>query len=229
MARHITNPSKASSSRGALPRILLMLAVVANFLGCGTGYDQTQAGPAGPPGTPGPVTGGTSVVFSPPPGAYVDSVTVTLSPATPGEAVDWVVPVLYGTNDVRDEKSPYSSPITLRPALDTGVSWWTLKAVAGAETNPTVASYEVTLGRDPVPVFTPGSGTFTSPQVVSISSSAPWASIYYTLDGTSPEDPPTPSTVLYTGPFTIDRPTVIKAVAAAGYSWTPVATATYSF
>ena len=49
------------------------------------------------------------------------------------------------------------------------------------------------------PVFSPAGGTYTSPQSVTISSTVPSASYYYTTDGTTP----TTSSNLYSGPVSV--------------------------
>ncbi len=64
------------------------------------------------------------------------------------------------------------------------------------------------------PVITPDGGAFAGPQQVTITSSTPNASIYYTTDGTIP----TPASTLYTGPIAISTGTTIRAmVSAQGY------------
>jgi hypothetical protein len=61
------------------------------------------------------------------------------------------------------------------------------------------------------PVITPSSGTFSSPQTVSITDGTSGATIYYTLDGSQPTTASTP----YTGTFTVNTTTTVKAIATA--------------
>jgi hypothetical protein len=76
------------------------------------------------------------------------------------------------------------------------------------------------------PVISPDGGTFASSQDVQLSSTTASASIYYTLDGSTP----TPSSTLYTAPITISTDTTIKALASApGYVQSGISTATFSF
>lgn len=75
------------------------------------------------------------------------------------------------------------------------------------------------------PVISPGQGTYQGPQTVSLSSSTSGASIYYTLTGNTPSIG-TSFTVLYTGPFTVNQTTTVKAMAVkTGFQNSSVATA----
>ncbi|MGA8087872.1 MAG: chitobiase/beta-hexosaminidase C-terminal domain-containing protein [Terracidiphilus sp.] len=75
------------------------------------------------------------------------------------------------------------------------------------------------------PVINPNGGTFSTSQSVQISSSTPSASIFYTLDGSTP----TPTSTQYTAPITISTDTTIKAIASApGYGLSSVASATFT-
>jgi len=77
------------------------------------------------------------------------------------------------------------------------------------------------------PVIAPDGGLYYSSVEVTITCDTDDSTIRYTLDGTDPTD--TEGTI-YTGPFTIDTDTTVKAVGyAAGYMTSLVGTATYSF
>lgn len=58
------------------------------------------------------------------------------------------------------------------------------------------------------PVITPATGTYTEPQTVTITA-AEGLSIYYTLDGSAPND----ACILYEAPFEVSQTTTVKAVA----------------
>ena len=75
------------------------------------------------------------------------------------------------------------------------------------------------------PTFSPGAGTYPSPQTITISSTTPSAAIYYTTDGTTP----TMSSTVYSGPLTVYSPTIIKAIdTAVGYTASAIGAAEYT-
>ena len=75
------------------------------------------------------------------------------------------------------------------------------------------------------PTFNPEAGTYTSAQTVTISCTTPGATIYYTIDGSTPDNTKTP----YTGAISVTATTTIKAIAyATGYDPSAVASATYT-
>lgn len=76
-----------------------------------------------------------------------------------------------------------------------------------------------------VPTFSPGGGSYSSSQIVTIKSSTPGAQIYCTRDGTIP----TTASPFYYGALSITSNTTIKCLAVArGYAASAVATAVFS-
>ena len=76
------------------------------------------------------------------------------------------------------------------------------------------------------PTISPNGGTFSVTQNVTLSTATPSATIYYTLDGSTP----TSASTLYAGPIAISANTTIKAIAtAAGLTPSVVSSATFIF
>lgn len=126
-----------------------------------------------------------------------------------------------------------STQLATIPVNDTGRAIYTTPSIS-AGSHSITASYsgdanflpgtasltQQVIGVSAVPTISPAHGTFTSPQLVTISDATPGASIYYTLDGT----PPTINSTLYTGPFTVSTNTAVSAIAAYnGYGPSPAA------
>ncbi|MGC9341994.1 MAG: FN3 associated domain-containing protein [Bacteroidales bacterium] len=65
------------------------------------------------------------------------------------------------------------------------------------------------------PWFSIESGEYGVPQEVEISCSTTNSEIYYTTDGSDPDD----NSQLYTGPFMIDESTIVKAIAYLGNNY----------
>jgi hypothetical protein len=148
-------------------------------------------------------------------GTYNTPQTVTLSVATSGAAI------YYTTNGSTPTtaSSLYTGPIPVSQTT-------TLKAI-GAKSgllDSDVASATYTL-QAATPTFNPPGGTFVVPTLVSISDSSPGVTIYYTTNGTTP----TTASTEYTGQILVVTTTTIKAIAVrAGWSQSPVASATYT-
>jgi glucosylceramidase len=77
------------------------------------------------------------------------------------------------------------------------------------------------------PTFSPTPGTFTSAQTVTLTDATPGASVYYTVDGSTPSA----ASTLYSSasPISVSTTTTVKAIAiASGYSNSAVASGTYT-
>ncbi len=76
------------------------------------------------------------------------------------------------------------------------------------------------------PTFNPPGGTYMAPQSVTISTVTPDATIYYTTDGTDPDE----NSLLFGDPIPVSQTTLIKARAyAVGFDPSSIGLATYSF
>ncbi len=157
-------------------------------------------------------------VFSPGAGFYASTQQVTITDTTP-EAT-----IYYTSNGMPPTTSSavYTSghPITVTNSE-------TLKAIAVA-TNyaPSAVATATYSFAAAEPVFSVASGTYTSPQTVSITDTTPGATIYYTTDGTVPSR----SSPIYTStnPISVSATTVIKALAVApSYLTSPEGAAKY--
>ena len=156
--------------------------------------------------------------FSPVGGTYTSAQSVKITSATSGATI------YYTTNGTAPTKSStqYTGPITVSSSM-------TLEAIATAsgffDSNVASASYTISSQVAATPTFSPAAGTYTSAQSVTLSDSTAGASIYYTTDGTTP----TTSSTKYTAAINVASTTTIKAIAAAaGFSQSAVATASYT-
>ncbi|MCP3057699.1 chitobiase/beta-hexosaminidase C-terminal domain-containing protein [Myxococcus sp. K38C18041901] len=89
--------------------------------------------------------------------------------------------------------------------------------------NPTVPAVATVLAPSPTPV----AGTYNTPVNVTLSSSTSGASVYYTLDGTTPT---CGAGSLYTTPIPLSSATTVRAIACkSGSTASTVTTAAYAF
>jgi hypothetical protein len=141
-------------------------------------------------------------VFSPGAGTYTSAqtVTITSSGAT----------AIYYTTDGSTPTSSsthYTGSILISTSL-------TLEAIGtnSSGTSP-VTTGQYTINAPPQvapPVFSPGAGTYTSAQTVTITSATSGASIRYTTDGSTPSET---AGTLYSAPVSISTTTTLKAMA----------------
>lgn len=88
-------------------------------------------------------------------------------------------------------------------------------------------SKSTTLPPAATPTFSPAPGTYSSPQKIAISDSTPGATIYYTIDGSTPSTSSTPFSA--SSPITVSTTTTVQAIAvASGYSTSSLAFGTYT-
>jgi hypothetical protein len=156
--------------------------------------------------------------FSPAPGTYLGTQTVSLSDTTSGATI-------YYTTDgstPTTSSTAYNGPITVSATE-------TLKAIA-AETgyaNSSVATATYTIeSQVAAPTFSPAAGSYSSAPTVTISTTSPApTTIYYTTNGSTP----TTSSAVYSGPITVSASETLKAYASkSGYFDSNVSTAAYT-
>ena len=102
-----------------------------------------------------------------------------------------------------------------------------IKILNGSKANyvgSIVINYEESVPTVATPTFTPAGGTYTEAQSVTIACETEGSTIYYTTDGTTPDNNSTP----YTGAISVTETTTIKAIAYVGTDASSVATATYT-
>lgn len=160
------------------------------------------------------------VTFSPAGGSYGSDQTVTLSSATADESI------YYTTNgtDPTTGSTPYSVPFTV------SLGTTTVKAIAAkaglANSKITSATYIVDYVGLPAVNFSPVAGTYTSNQSVTLTCDGHAdATIYYTLDGSTP----TGSSSVYSTALSVTSTKTIKAFARkSGYDDSSVSSALYT-
>jgi hypothetical protein len=141
--------------------------------------------------------------FSPGSGTYTAAQQVAMATTTAGATI------YYTTNGSTPTtaSAPYSGPITVNASE-------TVEARAAESgyfnSNVSTATYTITPPAA-TPVITPGTGTYSTGQTVTITDGTSGAAIYYTLDGSQP----TTSSTKYIGSFPVSASTSVKAIATA--------------
>lgn len=156
--------------------------------------------------------------LSPLAGRYAGSQTVTMSATTPGAVVRYTV----------DGSEPDGTS-TLYAGSIIVASTQTVKARAfksgWTASHSGAASYWITAGTADTPAISPGTGSFASPPLVTLSTTTAGATLRYTLDGTDPDE----SSPLYVFPLLIETSATLKARAfRTGFSPSGVAAAAIS-
>jgi hypothetical protein len=158
-------------------------------------------------------------VFSVGTGHYDSPQTVVITSPTTGAVIH------YATgDDVLNDASPvYSSPITISKTT-------TLKAYAEKDSlrtsDITIATYTIGNQQQKVdtPAFSLPGGHYNGVEQVSIVTKTPGATIYYTTDGSDPNE----NSSVFAAPIVINDSVTLKAIATkTGMSSSPVISATY--
>ncbi|GMU65359.1 MAG: hypothetical protein AMXMBFR36_16330 [Acidobacteriota bacterium] len=141
---------------------------------------------------------------------------ITLTSATPEATIRYTV-----DGSVPDSSSAiYSGPIPI-------VATTTIRAFAAKEgmyaSGIVGETYTMAIG---TPSISPLSGTFTSPQTVTMQPNPSTGTVRFTTDGSDP----TEESLLYTGPFQVSETTTIKAKGfMPGRAGSGITTRTYAF
>lgn len=155
-----------------------------------------------------------SPLMSPQGGLFDTTQSVVITSATAQAAIYFTID---GSEPSRSS-SLYKDPITI--AGDTTIKAFAVKD-GYKDSLPTSAAFQI--GAAP-PVISPNGGNYIEGQQVSMGTSTPGASIFYTLDGSAP----TSSSNLYSGKFVISKSTTIKALSVkSGLRNSPVQTAVF--
>jgi beta-glucanase (GH16 family) len=196
-------------------RVCLLVVGVATIPGCGGG---------GGAATPKPAPSAATTAFSVPPGTYEAAQTVTITDATSGAQI-------YYTTDGTTPTAAstlYTTPIVVSASE-------TLTAIAVApgfsDSLPATATYTITIPSPPAVTPTPtiagsasGNGAQNGAAIVTLTDATAGATIYYTLDGSTP----TTSATVYVAPFLVASNLTVEAIAVGG-GLPPSAVATLVF
>ena len=134
----------------------------------------------------------------------------------------------YSGNFGYGETTPFGVQLTASPAVTLVPGTYIGETIYYSADRTQGLVVPVTLNVYAVPAATPkfsvAAGTYTTPQTVTISTTTPNATIYYTIDGAAPSTAATK----YTGPVKVTKSQTIKAIAYANnYLPSAVATAPY--
>ena len=150
-------------------------------------------------------------------GTYSSAIDVSITTVTAGATIRYTT----------DGSEPTESSTSITSGYSVNISQTTtLKAKAfksGVPTSNMAVGVYTFVAQNPQ--FSPGTGTYTSAQSVTIWSNTSGASLRYTTNGSTP----TSSSTLYTAPISIGTYTVLKAIATkANWDDSSVGSATYT-
>jgi hypothetical protein len=155
--------------------------------------------------------------FSPAAGSYSSAQTVTISDSTSGATIHYTT----------DGSTPTASSTTYTAPITVSVSETVMAiAIKTGYTNSAVGSAVYTINLTvATPTLSPGTGSYSSAQTVTISDSTSGATIHYTTDGSTP----TASSTTYSSPITVSTSETVNAIGVlSGYTNSGVGSAIYT-
>jgi Chitobiase/beta-hexosaminidase C-terminal domain len=155
-------------------------------------------------------------VFSPAGGTYPSgqqvTITDTLSGANIYYTTDGSVPSANSTL--------YTGPI----ALTSNITLSAIVVATGYDDSGVASAAYIVNTNPATPVISPAGGTFSAAQTVTITDATQGATIYYTLDGSTPTASSTP----YSAPFTVSSTETVSAIAISTGGSSTIATAAFT-
>jgi hypothetical protein len=165
--------------------------------------------------------------FSPAAGSYSSTQTVTISDTAAGATIYYTLTAGTKGQTPTVQSKVYTGPISVPvPSV--------VEAIATASGYAPSAAGSATFSSTASAAAKPKSNLSTSPtyttaQTITLSDTTTGASIYYTLDGTTPTYPMTGTTKLYSSPLVLNESTTVEAIAAAsGYTNSAILTDAYT-
>ncbi|TQF12930.1 hypothetical protein FJV41_26590 [Myxococcus llanfairpwllgwyngyllgogerychwyrndrobwllllantysiliogogogochensis] len=158
-------------------------------------------------------------VLSPSGGTHASPINVALTSGTSSASIYYT---LNGSAPTCGGGNLYGTPFALSSAT-------TVQAIAckSGMTQSPVISAQYSFVAAP-PQFSPPGGIYSSARSVTLTTTTPGATLYYTQDGSSPVCG-APS-LTYTAPFTVDTTRTVRAIACrAGFTSSTPVSATYTF
>jgi hypothetical protein len=155
--------------------------------------------------------------IQPAPGEYPANQAITLQ-AAPG------VTIRYTTNGLEPSEFSlvYGGPLFFSQGQAVQLRAKGFRA-GWSPSATSAANFTFTQGTLPIPTASPAPGIYDPGVTVTLSTN-PFGPLYYTLDGTEP----TPASIPYGIPFSINQPTTVRARAfASGFTPSPILTAQY--
>jgi len=176
--------------------------------GVGTMYLLADAAPVYTVATPS---------ISPAAKAYTTAQTITIADSMTGVTIYYTTDGSKPTTSSAEYKEPFTVSSTETVKAIATLPGWLPSAVAHA-----IYTIEPRVTK---PVFSLKTGTYSTPQMLTMSDATDGASIYYTTDGSNPST----SSTLYTGAITVGTTETIEAIAAlTGYMNSAIQTASYT-